>query len=170
MSLRDLVEGMNGEDVRALQQGFNAYFGDSREALDPDGKFGTKTRAALDAFQSANPGTGHLDGTPDGVAGQRTRRKLFPLAVYTVSAVAYRQCSSPPRIPIIRCIRPGSTRDGCTLGRPSRWGNHSSSGSRPSRGLTYSRSTGPRSCKTRRSITPPSVSSTFPRRWSLRRS
>ena len=95
MALRDLVEGMSGEDVRALQQGLNAYFGDSREALVPDGKFGTNTRAALDAFQSANPGTGNPDGTPDGVAGRRTRRKLFPLAVYTVSAVAYRPWQPP---------------------------------------------------------------------------
>ena len=90
MALRDLSEGLRGEDVRALQNGLNEYFRGSRAALSPDGAFGSKTRAAVDALQRANPGTGKPDGTPDGIAGRRSRRALFPLAVVTVSAVGYR--------------------------------------------------------------------------------
>ena len=90
MGLRNLVQGMHGEDVRAVQQGLNEYFRGSRPPLDPDGKFGTHTREAVDAFQCANPGTGNPDGTPDGIVGRLVRRKLFPLAVVTVSAFAYR--------------------------------------------------------------------------------
>lgn len=90
MALRNLVQGMRGEDVRAVQQGLNEYFRGSRTPLVTDGDFGPRTREAVDAFQLANPGTGKPDGTPDGIVGQRTRRKLFPLAVVTVSALAYR--------------------------------------------------------------------------------
>jgi peptidoglycan hydrolase-like protein with peptidoglycan-binding domain len=90
MALRDLSEGMRGEDVRAVQQGLNEYFGTTRPALNPDGIFGPNTRAAVDAFQRANPGTGRPDGSPDGIVGRRTRRKLFPLAVVTVSAFGFR--------------------------------------------------------------------------------
>ena len=168
MSLRDLVEGMNGEDVRALQQGLNAYFGDSREALDPDGKFGTKTQAAFDAFQSTTRepaiSTARLTVSPGNAPGESFSARRLYSECSGIPAMAAPSDSDNPM------YRPGSTRGGCTLARPSRVGNHSSSGSRPSLGLTYSRSTGPRSCKTRRSITPPSVSSTFPCRWSLRRS
>src|SRR5207249_1515567 len=73
MALRDLSQGMRGEDVRAVQQGLNEYFGTTRPALDPDGVFGPNTRAAVDAFQRANPGTGRPDGSPDGIVGRRTR-------------------------------------------------------------------------------------------------
>ena len=72
--------------MRAVQQGLNEYFGSTRPALDPDGIFGPNTLAAVNAFQRANQGTGRPNGTPDGIVGRRTRRKLFPLAVVTVSA------------------------------------------------------------------------------------
>jgi hypothetical protein len=82
--------GMKGEDVRALQQGLNEYFGKRRPALDPDGDFGSRTLAAVNAFQEENPGTGKLSGQPDGIAGSRTRRRLFPLVGYTVNIYAMR--------------------------------------------------------------------------------
>lgn len=90
MTLRDLAEGMRGEDVRAVQQGLNQYFRGTSPALKPDGVFGPKTRAAVETVQRANPGTGKPGGSPDGIVGRRTRRKLFPLAVVTVSAFGYR--------------------------------------------------------------------------------
>jgi peptidoglycan hydrolase-like protein with peptidoglycan-binding domain len=78
MALRDLVQGMRGEDVRAVQQGLNEYFRGRRPPLNSDGVFGPNTLAAVEAFQLANPGTGKPDGTPDYIVGRRTRRKLFP--------------------------------------------------------------------------------------------
>jgi peptidoglycan hydrolase-like protein with peptidoglycan-binding domain len=86
--LRDLAYGMRGEDVRALQEGLNEYFG--RRRLEPDGRFGNQTRAAVEAFQKANRGTGRRDGSPDGIVGQRTRYKLFPLATYSVGLMGFR--------------------------------------------------------------------------------
>lgn len=97
MALRDLAQGMRGEDVRAVQQGLNEYFRGSHPALTPDGVFGPKTRAAVDAFQLANPGTGKPDGSPDGIVGQRTRARLFPLVVVTSTVVGFRL--RPPRTP-----------------------------------------------------------------------
>jgi Putative peptidoglycan binding domain. len=47
MALRDLVQGMRGEDVKAVQQGLNQYFGDRRTALVDDGSFGPNTLAAV---------------------------------------------------------------------------------------------------------------------------
>lgn len=94
---------MHGEDVRAVQQGLNEYFQGTRPRLDPDGVYGPHTRDAVNAFQTANPGTGKADGSPDGIVGSRTRRKLFPLAVVTVSAVGYRLTMPPwpgPRVGI----------------------------------------------------------------------
>lgn len=87
---RDLIEGMQGEDVRALQNGLNEYFGSTRAPLVPDGKFGSATRGALEAFQLRNPGTGRRDGKPDLIAGTRTHRRLFPLVPYTASLVGMR--------------------------------------------------------------------------------
>src|SRR5688572_2180195 len=88
--LRDLAQGMIGEDVRAVQHGLNEFFRSERKALGTDGIFGGETRAAVDAFQTRNPGTGRRDGTPDGVVGGRTRRKLFPLIPYSVTVTGFR--------------------------------------------------------------------------------
>jgi peptidoglycan hydrolase-like protein with peptidoglycan-binding domain len=81
MALRNLVQGMSGEDVRALQNGLNEYFNGRRTPIDTTGYFGRNTRAGVDALQQENPGTGRPDGSPDGIVGRATRRKLFPLAV-----------------------------------------------------------------------------------------
>jgi hypothetical protein len=95
MCLRDLSEGMQGEDVRAVQQGLNEYFRGVRPELNPNGVFDRKTREAVEAFQLANPGTGRPDGKPDGVVGDRTRRRLFALVVVTATVVGYQL--RPPR-------------------------------------------------------------------------
>jgi Putative peptidoglycan binding domain len=87
---RDMTRGMKGEDVRALQQGLNEYFGSRRPPLDPDGDFGSRTLAAVNAFQEANPGTGKRGGGADGIAGSRTLRRLFPLVGYTVNIYGMR--------------------------------------------------------------------------------
>ena len=100
MALRDLHEGMKGEDVRGVQRGLNEYFRGKRPDLNPDGDFGWRTRAAVDAFQLANPGTARPDGKPDGIVGPRTRRALFPLAVVTTTVVGFRL--RPPRAPSLR--------------------------------------------------------------------
>lgn len=88
--MREMVRGTEGEDVRALQQGLNEYFGDRRAALDPDGDFGSRTLAAVNAFQEENPDAGKRGGGPDGIAGSRTLRRLFPLVGYTVNIYAMR--------------------------------------------------------------------------------
>jgi hypothetical protein len=90
MALRNLVQGMSGEDVRALQNGLNEYFNGRRTPIDTTGYFGRNTRAGVDALQQENPGTGRPDGSPDGIVGRATRRKLFPLAVVTTSVVGFR--------------------------------------------------------------------------------
>ena len=100
MALRDLAQGMRGEDVRAVQQGLNEHFRGTRPELDPDGAFGPNTRAAVDAFQLANPGTGRPDGKPDGIVGRRTREKLFPLVVVTSTVVGFQL--RPPRTPSLQ--------------------------------------------------------------------
>jgi hypothetical protein len=88
--LRELARGMRGEDVRAVQAGLNEFFRSERKALDTDGIFGGATLAAVEAFQKRNPGTGKRDGTPDGIVGGRTRRKLFPLVPYSASVTGFR--------------------------------------------------------------------------------
>lgn len=100
MVLRDLAQGMRGEDVHAVQQGLNEYFRGTRPALKADGVFGPNTRAAVDAFQRANPGIGKPDGSPDGIVGPRTRGKLFPLAMVTSTVVGFRL--RPPRTPSLQ--------------------------------------------------------------------
>ena len=64
--LRDLAQGMIGEDVRAVHHGLNEFFRLERKALGTDGIFGGETLAAVEAFQTRNPGTGRRDGTPEG--------------------------------------------------------------------------------------------------------
>lgn len=87
---RDMVRGLKGEDVRALQQGLNEYFAYRRDRLVPDGDFGSRTQAAVHAFQEENPETGDANGKPDGIVGSRSLRRLFPLVGYTVNIYAMR--------------------------------------------------------------------------------
>jgi peptidoglycan hydrolase-like protein with peptidoglycan-binding domain len=88
--VREMVRGMKGEDVRTLQHGLNDHFGVRRPRLDPDGDFGSRTLAAVQAFQEGNPGTGKTSGQPDGIVGSRTLRRLFPMVGYTVNIYAMR--------------------------------------------------------------------------------
>src|SRR5688572_1086352 len=90
LMVREMVRGMKGEDVRTLQHGLNDHFGVRRPRLDPDGDFGSRTLAAVQAFQEGNPGTGKTSGQPDGIVGSRTLRRLFPMVGYTVNIYAMR--------------------------------------------------------------------------------
>jgi len=65
---RTLRKGMEGEDVRRMQEALKAlgYLSDAA-----DGSFGANTQAALIAFQAVN------SLTADGVAGQRTFSVLY---------------------------------------------------------------------------------------------
>lgn len=67
INLIQLHKGSKGEQVRALQKNLNGHGFDCGTA---DGDFGTKTDAAVRAFQSAN------GLTADGYAGQNTYKKL----------------------------------------------------------------------------------------------
>lgn len=87
---RQLTRGAKGEDVRALQQGLNEYFGSRRPSLNPDGDFGSRTQAAVEAFQTENPGTGKRSGGFDGIVGDRTWRRLFPLVSFSVTMLGMR--------------------------------------------------------------------------------
>jgi len=90
MSIRDLKFGMSGEDVRAVQQGLNTYFGDRRPPVETTGYFGQHTLDAVNAFQAENPGTGGPNGMPDGTVGKKTRHAIFSLAAVTINVVGFR--------------------------------------------------------------------------------
>ncbi|QCI63253.1 peptidoglycan-binding domain-containing protein [Phreatobacter stygius] len=82
--LRNVAFGQNGEDVRAVQQGLNLALAGKHPRLDDDGKFGPATDTATRFFQRRS------GLNPDGIVGQNTRRKLFPLRVVTVTALGMR--------------------------------------------------------------------------------
>jgi putative chitinase len=65
--------GSEGEDVKKLQV---------KLGVDPIGKFGPKTDAAVKAWQSAN------GLTPDGIVGAGTWGKMFPVVVESKSAAS----------------------------------------------------------------------------------
>jgi peptidoglycan hydrolase-like protein with peptidoglycan-binding domain len=65
--------GASGPAVRDLQTQLAAA-GFNPGAF--DGKFGPQTKAALVAFQRANPGAGGRSGRPDAIAGPRTQAAL----------------------------------------------------------------------------------------------
>jgi hypothetical protein len=92
MALRDLVSGMTGEDVRAIQIALNAW--GAAPPLDTDGKFGSKTDAAVRKFQDAH----HLKH--DGIVGKDTRAALFPAVVVTVNVLGIR--TEVPEFPHLR--------------------------------------------------------------------
>ena len=82
--LRYLSQGMNGPDVKAVQQGLNLRKQPNDVPLVEDGAFGPKTDAAVRRFQQRSR------IAVDGIVGPITRAALFPLAVVTVSAYGMR--------------------------------------------------------------------------------
>jgi peptidoglycan hydrolase-like protein with peptidoglycan-binding domain len=107
MGLRMARQGMSGPDVEAIQVGLNDVNQGGWEILDPDGKFGTKTDAAVRAFQTAY----ELD--VDGIVGPHTRRALFPLVAVTINVLGLRLRNplvpslSPLQQRIFNAISPG---------------------------------------------------------------
>ena len=83
MPLRDLVAGMNGEDVGATQKALNTW--GATPTLDADGKFGAKTDGIVRNFQDAH----HLKH--DGIVGGGW---AFTLDLATGRAVAGMQFAS----------------------------------------------------------------------------
>jgi hypothetical protein len=100
MGVRDLCQGMQGEDVRAIQKALNEW--GANPALNPDGKFGGLTDTAVRRFQDAHQ-LNH-----DGIVGEKTRRALFPVGVVTATIFGMRLRA--PRIPSWRDVNrpPGS--------------------------------------------------------------
>jgi hypothetical protein len=72
MAIRDLYVGMSGPDVRVVQKAFNTRRLPSEPALQEDGVFGPKTKAAIVGYQK------RYGLKPDGIVGYRTRKQLFP--------------------------------------------------------------------------------------------
>ena len=84
MAPRSLSLGMNGEDVRAIQNALNLYPDLPGAPLNPDGRFGSLTDAKVRPFQS-------LKGlAADGVFGRRTRLAMFPFGVATTTILGTR--------------------------------------------------------------------------------
>lgn len=76
MALRSLSSGTTGPDVKGIQEALNAR--GAVPKLQPDGKFGRQTEAAVRAFQSKQK------LKDDGIVGRHTRKALFPVGVATV--------------------------------------------------------------------------------------
>ena len=72
MSIRDLYLGVSGIEVKLIQQAFNTRRLQSEPALQEDGLFGPKTKAAIIGYQK------RYGLTPDGIVGYQTRKQLFP--------------------------------------------------------------------------------------------
>ena len=68
---------MSGPDVKAVQEGFNKYYGGN--VLKEDAAFGPKTSTVVQQFQKEN------GLQADGVVGPVTRSALFPLVGATVN-------------------------------------------------------------------------------------
>jgi peptidoglycan hydrolase-like protein with peptidoglycan-binding domain len=81
MALRTLRIGMNGPDVKAVQQGLNTRDGGVQPKLVEDGVFGTNTDKAVRQYQVKHG----LKSDGGGVVGQETRDSLFPLGLATVT-------------------------------------------------------------------------------------
>src|SRR5271165_3149973 len=75
--IRYLSRGLRGPDVKVVQDALNYRRQPFDEELVPDGVFGSKTRAAVVAFQNRH------DLQPDGIVGPKTRQSLFPLLTFT---------------------------------------------------------------------------------------
>jgi peptidoglycan hydrolase-like protein with peptidoglycan-binding domain len=90
MAIRTLSAGMNGPDVKAIQEALNVWGANPR--LIPDGKFQSKTDTAVRVFQQ-NHGL-----KVDGAVGRGTRAALFPLGVATLTLYGMRlRIPEPPR-------------------------------------------------------------------------
>lgn len=88
--LRNLYQGLCGDDVRALQEALNLHHL-GLKPLRLDGIFGPKTKCAVEAFQKLK----HL--VPDGIVGPLTRMALYPFGVYRVRMHVSNCPSSAPR-------------------------------------------------------------------------
>jgi len=86
MKLRSVRQGMNGPDVKAVQEGLNKYYG--RKVLVTDGAFGGNTDRVVRQFQHEKT------LTADGIAGPVTRSVLFPLVGATLNFWANRRSAS----------------------------------------------------------------------------
>lgn len=75
--IRYLSRGLRGPDVKVVQDALNYRRRPFDDGLVPDGVFGSKTRAAVVAFQNRH------DLQPDGIVGPKTRQSLFPLLTFT---------------------------------------------------------------------------------------
>ncbi len=122
MKLRSVSKGMNGPDVKAVQEGLNKYYG--KKVLDPDGAFGDNTDRVVRQFQQEN------NLAVDGVSGPVTRSVLFPLVGATVNFWARRRSASfslgvpqltMPSLPFLpsRMPPPGQPLPHLELTRPS---------------------------------------------------
>ena len=100
MKLRTVGPGTTGPDVQGIQQALNRS--DLDLSLDEDGKFGSKTEAAVRKFQQA------YGLKIDGRVGPQTRSALFPLVATTVTLVATRTDPDSPAFKrAVQAISPG---------------------------------------------------------------
>lgn len=82
--IRNISLGDRGDDVLAVQQGLNLALEGLRPRIAEDGAFGQETDSATRFFQQK---TGLK---VDGIVGPKTRNKLFPLKVVSVTAIGMR--------------------------------------------------------------------------------
>lgn len=95
MKIRNVMQGMHGPDVKAVQQGLNKVY--PKQPIKDDGAFGTNTDKAVRRFQEAR------GLNPDGIVGPITRSALFPLVAVTINIYGTRiQGDTPVRSPIMR--------------------------------------------------------------------
>ena len=90
--MRDLSAGMNGPDVRALQEGLNLRNDGAASPIAVDGSFGPETDKAIRAYQARQ------QLKPDGIVGPITRASIFHLAVATTTIFGQRRFSTRPTL------------------------------------------------------------------------
>jgi Putative peptidoglycan binding domain len=90
--MRDLSAGMNGPDVRALQEGLNLRNDGVASPIAVDGSFGPETDKAIRTYQARQ------QLKPDGIVGPITRASIFHLAVATTTIFGQKRFSTRPTL------------------------------------------------------------------------
>jgi peptidoglycan hydrolase-like protein with peptidoglycan-binding domain len=90
--MRDLAAGMNGPDVRALQEGLNQRNDGIAPPIKVDGAFGPETDKAIREYQARQ------QLKVDGIVGPRTQVSIFHLAIATTTVFGQKLYSSRPSL------------------------------------------------------------------------
>jgi peptidoglycan hydrolase-like protein with peptidoglycan-binding domain len=102
--MRDLSAGMNGPDVRALQEGLNLPNDGVASPIAVDGSFGPETDKAIRAYQAPS------NSNPTALLGRSRGLPIFHLAVATTTIFGQKRFSTRPTLKdrVLAGFSPGS--------------------------------------------------------------